>query len=121
MRLSIAVTALFLCLAGNAFAEAQADNYWPQWRGPLANGVGPHAQPPLTWSETNHIQWKLAVPGEGDSTPIVWADRVFLLSAIPGEGASSEPPKEKGAGQPYRFSVICIDRASGKILWQKVA
>jgi len=119
MRSSNAAVALFLCLAANAFAQAPADNYWPQWRGPMANGVGPHAEPPLTWSETNNIQWKLAVPGEGDSTPIVWADRVFLLSALPGEGVSSEP-KEKGAGQ-YRFSVICIDRTSGKILWQKVA
>jgi outer membrane protein assembly factor BamB len=120
MRSTNAIVLLLACLS-YAFAEAPADNYWPQWRGPLANGVGPHADPPLTWSETNNIQWRLAVPGEGDSTPIVWADRVFLLSAIPVANGLDEPPKDKGSTQPYRFTVLCVDRVSGKILWQKVA
>ena len=120
MSLSKTVAALFLCITTNAVAESAAETYWPQWRGPLANGVGPHADPPLNWNETNNIQWKLSVPGEGDSTPIVWADRVFLLSAIPVSKETTEPIKEK-PNEPYRFTVICVDRPSGKIVWQKVA
>jgi outer membrane protein assembly factor BamB len=119
MSFSNRVVVLFLFIAANTFADSAAEKYWPQWRGPLANGVGPHADPPLNWSETNNIQWKLSVPGEGDSTPIVWADRVFLLSASPASKDTSEA-KEKPK-EPYRFTVICIDRSSGKILWQKVA
>ena len=101
--------------------DSAAERFWPQWRGPLANGVGPHANPPLNWSETNSIKWKLPLAGEGDSTPIVWADRVFVLSAIPEGKEGSEAGKEKGPNGTYRFTVICVERNSGKILWQKVA
>jgi len=67
---------------GLAQTESAADSFWPQWRGPLATGAAPHADPPVTWSETNNVKWKTPIPGEGDSTPIVWDNRVFLLSAI---------------------------------------
>jgi outer membrane protein assembly factor BamB len=114
-------SALLLCIAANAIADSTAEKFWPQWRGPLANGVGPHANPPLTWSETNNIKWKLTLPGEGDSTPIVWDNRVFVLSAIPAGNESTEAAGAKGTNKALRFTVICVDRASGKILWQKVA
>lgn len=114
------VSALVLCLAANTFADSAAEKFWPQWRGPLGTGVAPHADPPLQWSETNNVRWKLALPGEGDSTPIVWADRVFVLAAIPVEKETKEGA-EKGPNGTYRFTLICVERASGKILWQKVA
>ncbi len=53
---------------------------WPQWRGPLATGVAPHADPPIEWSETKNIRWKVELPGKGHSTPIVWGDRVFVTA-----------------------------------------
>jgi outer membrane protein assembly factor BamB len=112
------LSALLLCLAVNALADSAAEKFWPQWRGPLATGVAPYADPPLTWSETNHIKWKLAIPGEGDATPIIWGDRVFLLSAVPDP---AQADKEKAPNGTFRFTVFCIDRGSGKILWQKVA
>src|SRR5262245_2639895 len=55
---------------------------WHQLRGPLATGVAPQGDPPTKWSETENIRWKAEVPGVGSSTPIVWNDRVFLLTAI---------------------------------------
>ena len=116
-----AIFGLFLCLVANAVADSAAEKFWPQWRGPLGTGVAPDADPPLIWSETNNIQWKLVLPGEGDSTPIVWADRVFVLSAIPVEKVINDGNKEKAPNGTYRFEVICVERASGKILWQKVA
>src|SRR6184192_636385 len=44
---------------------------WPQWRGPLANGVAPRANPPVHWSETNNIRWKTVLPSKAHSSPIV--------------------------------------------------
>jgi outer membrane protein assembly factor BamB len=121
MRSFKAIAGFLLCIAVSASGDPVADKFWPQWRGPLGTGEGPHATPPLTWSETNNIEWKLALPGEGDSTPIVWADRLFLLAAIPASQGGAESANEKGPNATYRFTVICIDRGSGKILWQKVA
>ena len=72
-------------LAGPA---GTADN-WPQWRGPLANGVAPRANPPIHWSETNNLRWKLPLPGKGHSSPIVFGDSVYLLSAVPGQRGDS--------------------------------
>src|SRR5690242_17273552 len=112
------VLALISCTAASALADSGENKFWPQWRGPLGTGIGPGADPPLSWSESNNVKWKLPIPGEGDSTPIVWADRVFVLCAAPAEKGSEQDAKPNGA---FRFSVICVDRTSGKILWQKVA
>jgi len=105
--------------------------------------VAPLADPPISWSETEHIKWKVKLPGSGDSTPIIWADRVFLLTAIPTgkKSVSAKPPAaSNGADAPsgnaagqggrmnsetpdeiYQFAVLCLDRNTGKILWQKTA
>src|SRR5256885_14006708 len=78
------LTSFFLSSFANAaITPGAAEQFWPQWRGPLATGVAPLADPPVSWSETEHVKWKVNVPGSGDSTPIIWADRVFLLTAIP--------------------------------------
>jgi outer membrane protein assembly factor BamB len=114
------LSTLLLCLSLNALADSAAEKFWPQWRGPLATGAAPYADPPLTWSETKHIKWKLAIPGEGDATPIIWGDRVFVLSAVSVDDAS-QANKEKASNGTFRFTVFCVDRGSGKILWQKVA
>jgi outer membrane protein assembly factor BamB len=121
MRSFHAVSGLLLFIGANAFSDSPAEKFWPQWRGPLANGVAPHADPPLTWSETNNIKWKLAIPGEGDATPIVWGNRVFVLSAIPSAAEPAGGANGPAINKTFRFTVICVDRASGKILWQKVA
>src|SRR5882672_1378334 len=84
-------TALFLVTASLLLASvvyagdssSDANQFWPQWRGPLATGAAPLSDPPISWSETEHVKWKVKLPGSGDATPIIWADRIFLLSAIP--------------------------------------
>ena len=68
-------------LQAESFQEAKAQ-HWHQWRGPEANGVSRTASPPLEWSETRNIQWKRTIEGRGTSTPIIWGDRVFVLSAV---------------------------------------
>ena len=98
---SIAAAA-FLLLAP---LSAAAEN-WPQWRGPNANGVAPGAAPPHEWSESQNIRWKVPVPGRGSGSPIVWGDRVFVLTAVSESGAVVP-------GVMHRFLVIAFDRQTG--------
>src|SRR5262245_33950816 len=73
-------------LLASSFSVTAADESkqnWPQWRGPLGTGVAPMADPPLTWSEASNVTWKVKIPGDGSATPIVWGDRIFILTAIP--------------------------------------
>jgi outer membrane protein assembly factor BamB len=128
---------LFLARAANAAGQpADAGQFWPQWRGPLASGAAPFADPPTTWNETNHIRWKVKLPGEGIATPVIWGDRVFVLTAIPtGRKIESQPATTNaGAGnsgqvqngqktpdEVYQFVVLCCDRKTGRTLWQKIA
>jgi hypothetical protein len=73
--------AIICFLAWPLHAAEPADKavlaYWPHWRGPLASGVAPHADPPLTWSETNNIRWKVKIPGVGTATPILWENKIL--------------------------------------------
>ncbi len=123
--------AVLLC-ANSAFAADDArDLNWPQWRGPLANGVAPHGNPPVEWSETRNVQWKVALPGRGTASPIVWENQVFVLTAIPtGRKVEVKPdaippgPNAHMINPPsefQRFTVMSLDRATGKVLWQQTA
>jgi outer membrane protein assembly factor BamB len=111
------------CLTANASAldDPAAERFWPQWRGPLSTGEAPRADPPLTWSETNNVKWKTTMLGEGDSTPIIWGSRVFLLAAIPTGTNAATPAAPQAPTEIYQFAVLCLDRVSGKILWQRAA
>lgn len=110
-----------VCLAGPAVLilipliqaadEAASRRNWSQWRGPLTSGVAPEGNPPVTWSETDHLKWKFKIPGYGTSTPIVWDDQVFILTAVPtgkpgakapasGTQAVSPPAESASGGAP---------------------
>ena len=117
--------AFALCLGAPMLAEA--DNGWPRWRGPLATGAAPNANPPTQWSETENIKWKVAIPGFGTSTPVIWGDRVFVLTAKP---SGTKPEAKPAAGNPfgsfkpedqYQFTVLCYNRADGSLRWQRIA
>jgi outer membrane protein assembly factor BamB len=103
-----------------------ADKNWPQWRGPLGTGAAPQSDPPIEWSETKNVRWKVSLPGKGHSTPIVWGDRIFLTAAIPfGEELppklSTAPGTHDGlpVTQQHEFIVMAVDRREGTLLWQK--
>ncbi|MBI1924728.1 PQQ-like beta-propeller repeat protein [Candidatus Poribacteria bacterium] len=117
---------LILVLSTLTEARAQSFHNWPQWRGPLGTGVAPHANPPVEWSESKNIRWKLALPGVGHSTPIVWGDRVFVTTAVP----YGEALKPKYSGLPHahdelpithrhKFMVMAVSRRDGKLLWER--
>ena len=104
---------------------------WPQWRGPLATGEAPAADPPVTWSESQNIRWKVEIPGHGSATPLVWGDRVFVTTAIPvGESGTSGRFFEGlvrrfagtiGATETQRYVVLAIARRDGRVVWERVA
>jgi len=91
--------------SSTAGATAQA---WPTWRGPLGTGEAPAAKPPIEWSDTRNIRWKVPVAGTGKSSPIVWRDTVYLTTAVP------------GAGGVQQFTLLAIARADGKEKWSRV-
>jgi len=90
------------CLLLLLFVGAIRAEDWPGFRGPTGQGVSSETDLPLTWSATENVAWKTAIPGEGWSSPIVSGDRVFV-TATTEEGKSCH--------------VICVDRKSGKLLW----
>ena len=99
---------------------------WPSWRGPLATGEAPRGNPPIRWSETESVRWKLDLPGLGHSTPVVWRDRIYLTTAIPiGKALAPRYSQAPGAHdnlpvtRRHRFVVIAVDRQQGTIVWQR--
>jgi hypothetical protein len=76
-------------------APATGGQDWLQWRGPAMNGVAPNANPPTQWSEDKNIKWKVEIPGQGQSTPIIVGDLVILQAAVP-----VNPPKETAPADP---------------------
>src|SRR5688500_17890104 len=75
---------LSVCTMLSAFSVlAAVEDNWGQWRGPLSTGAAPTADPPLKWSATDNIKWKVSIPGRGTGTPIIWGDQTFVQTAIP--------------------------------------
>lgn len=111
--------------------ETEKFNNWHHWRGPSANGSSPKADPPIHWDSKTNIKWKIDLPGRGSATPVVWREKVFILSAIKTDRTAkeSELPKPDPQFQTktkpptnfYKFIVLCIDRNTGKVLWEKLA
>src|SRR5437667_10820804 len=123
MFLKLALTCLLNAAADPERTGVEAQDNWPQWRGPLGTGVAPHAQPPVEWSDTKNIRWKTVLPGRGHSTPIVWGERIFVTSAIPyGEALkarfSDRPGTHDNLALPHHhdFVVVAVRGKDGKIL-----
>jgi outer membrane protein assembly factor BamB len=99
-----------LLLSSLGAGAADSDRFWPQWRGPLLTGVAPQGNPPVAWSETKNVKWKVEIPGQGSGTPVVWGETIYLLTAVP----AAAPPG------PQRFTILAIGRRDGRTIWQKV-
>ncbi|MBO61734.1 MAG: serine/threonine protein kinase [Verrucomicrobiales bacterium] len=98
-RLSILVA-----LCGGWSVDSQAGN-WPSWRGDLAGtGIVRDGKLPLKWDKKKNVRWRVPLPDRGNSSPIIWGDKVFITQA-------TEADK--------RRSVMCFDKTNGTLLWQK--
>jgi outer membrane protein assembly factor BamB len=150
MKRSIVVASLLvLAVLGSCFVTGYSNTdpgHWPQWRGPSFNGVA-RTGAPTEFGDAKNVKWKVAIPGRGFSTPIIWGDKVFLTTAVPtGKVMKPEAPPQpadgQNAGQPqaggrrgggggpgggagegeeHKFVVMCLDRKTGKTLWERVA
>jgi outer membrane protein assembly factor BamB len=120
---------LLLMLSTLASQAAAQTPQWPMFRGPNASGRGAGTAPPVRWNgETGEgLAWKTAIPGMGHSSPVVWGDRIFLTTAVSAEPSETfDPGAARGssvAGSRPRQSweLICLDRRSGRIVWQRTA
>ncbi len=102
MRHRTALLAAFVALSTTT-ATVLADN-WPAWRGPTGQGITREANLPVEWDTSKNVLWHVKLPGPGNSTPVVWGNQVFITQA-------TDNGQKRG--------VICFDRRSGKILWQR--
>lgn len=111
----------FLAFGAALAANDMAERHWPQWRGPHGNGVAPQGDPPTTWSETANVRYKVEIPGRGHASPVVWGDRIYLLTAIDAEPPAAGAPSSRGvaADHDLRFTVLALDRATGKTVWER--
>jgi outer membrane protein assembly factor BamB len=133
MKTSLTSIAFFVLSLTHSFTFGDSpEENWHQWRGPEATGVSRTANPPIEWSEDKNVKWKISVDGRGTSTPIVWNDKVFLLTAIDTgvKNTSIPDPKDqpktnffdiKRPNTEHAFVVLCLDRDSGKELWRRTA
>ena len=120
MRIPVYIFSVVAC----QLILASDPGQWPKWRGPDDNGMA-RTDAPLHWSDTENIKWKATIPGRGHSSPVLWGDKIFLTTAVP-VAPVADSPRRRGGGdtsaQPeHRFEVICLDKKTGKVLWQRTA
>lgn len=87
------------------FSNTTLAENWPGWRGPRGDGTSSEKNVPVKWSTNQNIRWKTPIPGKGHASPIVWGNRIFVVTAV----------KEKN-----QRVLICLDSKNGETLWQRV-
>jgi outer membrane protein assembly factor BamB len=125
----------FLFLFTCAWSVTPERSFWPYWRGPEANGMA-IGDAPLHWSDTKNVKWKVDIPGRGSSSPVIWGDQIFVTTAIKagsstGQEQATSPTAATPGAKPqlttpgpqveHKFVVLCLDRKTGKILWERTA
>lgn len=133
VMLLLTATAVWSLTAFVTSAAPKAAN-WAQWRGPEGNGVSTETGLPAEWTPDKNIKWKTPISGRGHSSPIVWGTRVFLTTDVEGEvvpgaqavkhvieGQEFKHPDSVGGDRKHTFKVLCLDRGTGKVLWEKTA
>jgi outer membrane protein assembly factor BamB len=129
------VSLTILCALPLFWTQASEERYWSYWRGPAADGMAV-GNAPLNWSDTQNVRWKTDIPGRGSSSPVIWDDRIFVTTAVKtgttpeaeqrAEPSAKPPAKRMPFGQSgpqaeHDFKVLCLDRNTGKILWERTA
>lgn len=128
MKFRILVLLVLLFLPAFAQKQSVKDN-WPSFRGQNAAGVAENQNLPDVWDgeKGTAIKWKVRIPGLAHSSPVVWEDKVFVTSAISSKDKATFKPGLYGAGDAsddksvHQWKVFCLDKKTGKILWDKVA
>jgi len=106
-----AATLLFCALLPSFILPSAAHADWLEFRGPGGNGNVADTALPVKWSETENVKWKQDLPGLAWSSPVVKGDNVYLTTAVETTGDDKKPAQS--------LRVVCLDRASGKVQWNK--
>ncbi len=116
---------LVFCLAAPAGARAQN---WPSFRGPNASGVAEGKPLPVAWDapKSVNVLWKTPVPGLSHASPVVWGNKIFVITAVSEDAGASFNPKNRGIGlaadeAKHAWRIYCLDKSSGKVLWERTA
>ena len=115
--------------ASPAAPALTAARNWPSFRGDAASGNGDGQGAVSDWDVTSgrNIKWKTAIPGISTASPIVWADRVFITTAISKAGDATFRTGQYGDVKPvddlseHQWKLYCLDRTTGKVLWERSA
>ena len=133
-----ALTCILVAMACPPVPAAAGEN-WPQWRGPNLNGTAQATNLPVEWSETRNVRWKTDLPSWSASSPIIWGDKVFVMSPAKGEVTegvaptpdSANPPAERprdfrgerrgGGMNPggQALFLFCLNRENGGVRWMR--
>lgn len=113
----------------STFAQDNYNTQWPQFRGVNASGILDNMDLPEKWDikTGENIKWKLDIPGLGHSCPVIWDDKLFVTTAISGSGDNSLKVGLYGDiddvndESEHEFKVYCVDKNTGKIIWEKLA
>lgn len=116
-------------LAVLAATVTLAAGQWPSFRGPNATGIGDGLNPPVEWNaETGaNVAWRTGVPGLAHSSPVVWADTVFVTTAIAAGGDAEfqhgliDTYASADDAGPHRWKVLALDLADGRVRWERTA
>jgi outer membrane protein assembly factor BamB len=120
-RLAIAV------LLGLSSVTVNAQN-WPSFRGPNASGVAEGANPPVTWDleKSQNVLWKTDIPGLSHSSPIVWGNNIFVITAVSSEARPTFKAKDRGIGLAnddvsHTWMIFALDKRNGRVIWTEKA
>jgi outer membrane protein assembly factor BamB len=116
-------TSLLLVIS---IATAQAQN-WPAFRGTNASGIA-DGKPPTTWNaeKSQNILWKTAIPGLSHASPVVWGNRIFVITAISSDANATFNAKDRGIGLAkdtvkHTWRIYALDKTTGRVAWEKTA
>jgi len=102
-----------------AAGAAEAEENWPQFRGPRGDGVSLANDLPLVWNETNHVAWRVRVAGRGRSSPVIWGSRIWVTTAVEeGVRRTRIGPDDMQTAERVSLRAVCLDRADGRMLWE---
>lgn len=121
-------SSVLVILASAGLARGDDTTSWPTWRGPAGSGLAAMGSPPVRWSESSNVRWKIALPGRGHGTPVVWDRRIFVTTAVEtGAPVASHDHAHHSDGAHHNvlptrrqeLRVLALDRDTGRTLWSR--
>ena len=116
--------AIVLVLLSPTIINAQN---WPSFRGPNASGVAEGTNPPVTWDleKSQNVLWKTSIPGLSHSSPIVWGNQIFVITAVSSEAKPTFKAKDRGidlaTDASHTWMIFALDKRNGRVIWTEKA